>query len=115
MLNDIIYVIKNIFNYIKHFILIFIKNILTCDFRKGLSFFISAIFFYLLYLLLAFLFSKIKFNKEYNFINSKHNIFLKFIIILIAALIFFLLIFREDKVDEINAKKYFQDISHLNN
>jgi len=111
MLNDIIYVIKNIFNYIKHFTLIFIKFLLTSDYRKGFSFFICAIFFYLLYLLLGFIFSNIKINnKQYDFINSKHNIFLKSIIILISSLIFFLLIFREDKVDENNAKKYFEDI-----
>ena len=119
MLNNIIYIIKNIFNYIKHYTFIFIKKILISDYRKVISFFICAVFFYLLYLLLRFIFSKIKINnKEYDFINSKHNIFLQYIIILISALIFFFLIFRggggdDEGVKEEVAKIHFEDIFEI--
>ena len=101
MFNDIIFFIRNIFNYLKSFIFFSINNIINYDYKKPLSFIFSGLFFYLLYILIVFLINY--FNKNKNFSNSKYNIILKLFLILFSLVTFFFLIVNEEN-------KYFEPI-----
>ena len=104
MLNEFIYYLKNIFNYIKHFTYKFLEIILTHKiYSKGLIFCLCIIIFYLLYSLFKYLFSKIKLNSNssFNFSDSKYNLLLQLFFLVIGSIVFFLFIKRLDNTNNI--------------
>lgn len=106
MLNDIIYIIKHLFKYIKHGFYHIIIFFLTNKYRKSLTLLLCLLIFYPFYLLLEKFFI-IVYGKKFT--DSKFIFLLKGFILLIAIIIFYLFLFRQTGDDK-NALKYFENI-----